>query len=635
MAKSTDTQGLSALLDYLKRSRGFDFTGYKPASLGRRIAKRMAEVEIAEYSEYVDYLEVRPDEFAHLFNTILINVTAFFRDPEAWDYLMTRSIPQIIAEKQPGETIRVWSAGCATGEEAYSLAVALAEALGIEQFIERVKIYATDVDEEALGVARVAQYRERDIEGFSPELLSKYFEETDGRYTFRRDLRRCVIFGRHDLIQDAPISRIDLLLCRNVMMYFNAETQGRILSRFHFALSDRGILMLGRAETLFTHSRTFTSVDARGRIYSKVSRVNLRDRLLMMAQPGSEEMSDILSSHALLREAAFDTGLGAQLVIDLNLCLTQANDNARQLCNLSPRDLGRPLQDLEVSYRPIELRSIIEQARNERRGIVVKEVDWPTASGESRWVDISVVPLFDIGGELLGTGVLFIDVTRFRRLQAELEHANQELETAYEELQSTNEELETTNEELQSTVEELETTNEELQSTNEELETMNEELQSTNEELQTINQELHLRSVELKQASAFMESILTSLRSGATVLDRDLKVLIWNRRAEDLWGLRTDEVPQKSFLNLDIGLPVEKLIPPIRKCLSGEEEYAELMVDALNRRGRAIQCRVTCVPLIGHARPDASEQEAPIEGVILLMDELAMPSESADNSRAN
>ena len=177
-------------------------------------------------------------------------------------------------------------------------------------------------------------------------------------------------------------------------------------------------------------------------------------------------------------------------------------------------------------------------------------------------------------------------------MQEELQQANQELEMAYEELQSTNEELETTNEELQSTVEELETTNEELQSTNEELETMNEELQSTNEELQTINDELRHRSDELNQVNGFLESILTSLRSAVVVVNRDLLIQIWNNKAEDLWGLRFDEVKSEHFLNLDIGLPVGELRQPIRDCLNAESQLFEIILDATNRRGRMMQCKV-------------------------------------------
>lgn len=245
MTDSPNTE-FEALLDYIRLSRGFDFTGYKRSSLTRRVNKRMQTVNIQGYSNYLDYLEVHPEEFNHLFNTLLINVTAFFRDRPAWEYLSSEIMPRILQAKDPKEPIRVWTAGCASGEEAYTIAIMLAELLGTEQFRERVKIYATDVDEEALNQARQATYLGRELHGLTSEQVEEFFEQNEDRYTFRKDLRRAVIFGRHDLIQDAPISKIDLLVCRNTLMYFNAETQSRILVRFHFALRDGGFIFWGK-----------------------------------------------------------------------------------------------------------------------------------------------------------------------------------------------------------------------------------------------------------------------------------------------------------------------------------------------------------------------------------------------------
>jgi two-component system, chemotaxis family, CheB/CheR fusion protein len=243
----------------------------------------------------------------------------------------------------------------------------------------------------------------------------------------------------------------------------------------------------------------------------------------------------------------------------------------------------------------------------------VKEVEWRSPTGEARWLDLHVAPVDDGTGRYVGVVVTFTDMTGYRRLQRELEQSHLELETAYEELQSTNEELETTNEELQSTVEELETTNEELQSTNEELETMNEELQSTNEELETINDEARQRSDDLTEANTFLQAVLTSLRSGVAVLDRDLRILAWSRRAEELWGVRTQEVGGVHLLNLDIGLPVERLRPALKGALNGESSGEQLTLDAVNRRGKQIRCLVTVSPLMG--------PEGKISGSILLMEE--------------
>src|SRR5262249_40439670 len=276
-------------------------------------------------------------------------------------------------------------------------------------------------------------------------------------------------------------------------------------------------------------------------------------------------------------------------------------------------DMARPLQDLQISYRPAELRSSIDRAYTERREVVLKDVEWSTGIGDASYFEVRVVPLMDGGGSLLGVSITFVDTTATRRIADEHLRSTRELETAYEELQSTNEELETTNEELQSTVEELETTSEELQSTNEELETMNEELQSTNEELETVNGELRRRTAELDSSNTFLQSILSSLLSGVVVVDRKLAVVIWNYKSEDLWGLRTDEVQGKPLLDLDIGLPVRRLEEPIREVLNGTK-LREVILEARNRRGKDIQCHVACTPL-----HDSKKQG---QGVVLLMNDL-------------
>ena len=219
--KETVDENLERLLEHLRRNRGFDFTGYKRASLERRITKRMDDLGIASYADYLDYLEVHPEEFDPLFNTILINVTRFFRDEATWTYLSDEVLPALISRRPATSAIRVWSAGCATGEEAYTIAMVLGELLGPDLFRDRVKIYGTDVDEEALTRARQAIYSEKEVEGVPAALLEKYFDNLDGAFVFKKDFRRQVIFGRHDLVQDAPISKVDLLVCRNALMYFN------------------------------------------------------------------------------------------------------------------------------------------------------------------------------------------------------------------------------------------------------------------------------------------------------------------------------------------------------------------------------------------------------------------------------
>jgi two-component system CheB/CheR fusion protein len=260
-------------------------------------------------------------------------------------------------------------------------------------------------------------------------------------------------------------------------------------------------------------------------------------------------------------------------VIDRKGRLVAANVRAETLFNLRPRDVGRPFQDLEVSYRPVELRSVIDEVTTGQRPAELTDVVWHRAPGaEPSVYDVNVVPLYRYTDEPVGVGVSFLDVTKYRQLREELERSNHDLEQAYEELQSTNEELETTNEELQST--------------NEELETMNEELQSTNDELQMINDVLRLRGEELDTTKAFAASTLRSLGSTVVVVDTDLRVQVWGPGAEDLWGLRSDEATGRAFGDLDIGLPVKDVVPMLERTLAGEQGRTEVVVDAMNRRGR-------------------------------------------------
>ncbi|OMC39649.1 CheR family methyltransferase [Mycobacterium sp. IS-1264] len=591
----TTDEAFEALLRYMRDSRGFDFTGYKRTSLMRRVRHRMDQAGYTSFEEYLDVLQASSDEFASLFNTILINVTAFFRDPEAWEFISAEVIPRMLAERGPDDPVRVWSAGCASGQEAYTLAMLLAEALGPDAFRQRVKIYATDIDEDALAEARTASYDARAVESVPQDLLARYFEQFNGRYIFHKDLRRAVIFGRNDLVKDAPISRVDLLVCRNTLMYLNAETQRNVLGRLHFALGPQGTLFLGHAEMLLSHGDRFTPLNLKNRIFRKAAGTHNGIERYDPAAAFYDRHGE-MPGLTTVRDLAFRASPVAQIVVTGEDTVAMINQQAETVFGLSARDIGRLLRDLEVSYRPVELRAYLEQAKVERRSARIPDVKWQRPGAETVWFEIHVNPLVDAENGLLGVSIVFFDVTATRALLDKVVQTNRQLEAAYEELQSTNEELETTNEELQSTVEELETTNEELQSTNEELETMNEELQSTNDELHTINETLRERSVELDDAKNFLDSLINSVQLGMVVVDREMRVVVWNRGCEDLWGLRADETTGSKLTGLDIGLPIETVRPLIGNAFVDSDTSSQTVVDAINRRGRPAQVRVTCTP---------------------------------------
>ncbi|MBV9823039.1 MAG: PAS domain-containing protein [Actinobacteria bacterium] len=585
------------LLHFLKESRSFDFTGYKRPSLMRRVHYRMRELGIDTFEEYQDVLQLNPDEFTALFNTILINVTSFFRDAEAWQALRDDLLPDIL-HASDSAPIRVWSAGCSAGQEAYSAAMLLHDLMGSE-FRERVKIYATDVDEDALNHARQASYTERETRGLPDSYRERYFDLVGGRYVFTPDLRRSVIFGRNDLTRDAPISRIDLLLCRNTLMYFNAETQSRIVSRLAFALRPNGVLFLGKAEMLLNHTSVFDPVDLKRRFFRRV-RSDVAEGAGFGAAWRTPLRAVLADNAAQLRNEIILTNPIAQIAVGADGRLAMVNHRANAMLGLSDRDLGRPFQDLEVSYRPLELRAHLASVAENRSPVWLREVEWRRGGPEPVYVDVHVVPLVDHTGEVLGASISFTDVTRARQLRVEVETANRQLETAYEELQSTNEELETTNEELQST--------------NEELETMNEELQSANDELQITNEELRDRTLEISDLNRFMQSILGSLEAAVIVLDRDLVVQVWTRQAHDLWGLRDDETVGHHLLNLDSGLPTSELHPWLRSVITGQvPAVVGERVQAVNRRGRTIDLRITVSAL-------QSDGDAPAGALILMED---------------
>uniref|UniRef100_UPI0035A0F3EF CheR family methyltransferase n=1 Tax=Actinomycetospora flava TaxID=3129232 RepID=UPI0035A0F3EF len=608
------------MLEFIKESRGFDFTGYKRSSVQRRVERRMQQVEIESFTEYLDRLQVDQNEFTQLFNTILINVTGFFRDPEAWRELQQEVVPALLAPKTRGESIRVWSAGCASGEEAYALAILLAEQIGPEEFRRRVKVYATDVDEDALATARQATYAEKDLQPVPEELRDKYFERNGSRFTFRGDLRHSVIFGRNDLVQDAPIGRLDLLVCRNTLMYLNAETQAQVLRRFHFALNPTGVLFLGKAEMLLSHARLFLPIDLKRRFFRKAEQVDPGQRFAVSARldDGRNGREVRLEDETLLHSPL------ATIVVNADQVVAKTNQRAEAQLGVTKREIGRNFTDLDLCQRVGGLRSAYDDVRRSRNSMWLHEVQYSRSATETLYFDVQLVPLESEANGGPAVAAFFSDVTRYQRLNGELQAAHRQVETAYEELQSTVEELETTNEELQSTVEELETTNEELQSTVEELETTNEELQSTNDELQSMNDELRERTSQLDEANDFLESVLGSLRTAVVVVDTELIVRAWNGQADDLWGLRADETIGQHLLNLDIGLPTERLRPLVRGALNGGSDDT-LRLEAINRRGRTVQLALSASPLrLRNSGPT---------GAIVLMDQAdaAEPSDGAES----
>jgi two-component system CheB/CheR fusion protein len=532
------------LLDKLSTDYRFDFREYKVASLVRRIRTRMAQVHVDDVDRYIAFLDEHPEEPTALFNTLLINVTGFFRDPAAWEVLDEHALPRLL-DRAAASGLRVWSAGCASGEEAYTVAILLAERLGEAARGSDVKIYGTDLDEEVLTVARHGLYRLEQLQDLPAGLLERHFTRDGQLYRIRRDLRRWCVFGRHNLVQDPPLSQIDLIVCRNVLIYFKSRLQERLIPRFHYSLRSDGILFLGKSESLLARSRWFAPVSVKWRIFERAApaprpapatlRAEVEPTAVDPARHGLERSPPAPSLERVLEALPV-----AMLVVEPDDTIRAWNQAAAALFEI-PADsaVGRKFRELDISYRVEGLRARIEQAKGAHGTNRLDDVVFSRRSGLMVHADIRIAPLLDERQRLVGLLVTVNDVSEQTRLRDVIAGLTEQHATATEELQSTNEELETTNEELQSTNEELETTNEELQSTNE-------ELLATIDELQAVNN-------EQQRLAVYHASVVQSVDQPLMVLDRGFRVTSWNPAAERLWNLGSEHTVGREFFALPIG----------------------------------------------------------------------------------
>jgi len=530
---------LKELLEELAEQRGFDFRGYKKTTLERRFRRRMFQLSIGNYTDYGEYIRKNPSEINELLNTILINVTEFFRDPPAWEILRHETLPSLLKKLKPGHSFRAWSAGCASGEEPYSIAILLAEYFGPRIQEYDIKIYGTDIDEDALNSARRGEFSAEALKRLRVEWREKYFHGK-GLLRINREIRKLVIFGRSNLGSDAPISHVNLLTCRNVLIYFDADLQKQILNRLHYALEPGGFLFLGKSESQLTNSVHFRRLNARWRIFQRITDVIGLDQRTRAGEMNEEQMESSAKAREELdgirqqQRYLLETLRIGVVALSADDIVIQNNSAALTLCGLPPASLaGRRLQESDMFIRIPEMGGQLQATRvNNESARFTSRIKTPN---EDRLLEVALRPTLNERGQRNGTFIYIDDQTTQEKLQTTVE----ELESTSEELQSANEELETTNEELQSTNEELETTNEELQSTNEELETTNEELQSLNEELETTNQELEERTKELDQVNNVYAQTLEKIRLPVMLVNQERRIEFWNARALRLFGFKS------------------------------------------------------------------------------------------------
>ncbi|HZM48924.1 MAG TPA: CheR family methyltransferase [Vicinamibacteria bacterium] len=544
-ARESVDAALAKVIGIVSQQSDIDFHSYKSSTLLRRIGRRMTAVRAATLDEYALHLEAQPDEVGQLASDLLINVTEFFRDRDAFLFLRNTVLPELVERGRKRERrLRFWSAGCSTGEEAYSLVIGLAEILGAELAQWNIRVFATDVDEEAVAYARRGLYPENVLGALSDGHKEQFFEKADPGLRIRKTLRQMVIFGTQDIGHGVPFPRIDLVLCRNLLIYFKPEKQNQVLDIFAYSLAPtQGYLFLGKAETVRPSKATFEEVNKRYKVYRCVA-APTPGQVAAHAKPGggrslaapsgaSAPPADEPMAIAELRKfnelvlRAMPVGL---VVIDRNYHMVTSNPTARRLLQLREH----PGDDFLHAARGLpynEIRSSIDAAFRERVPTTLPEVNL-AAAGEDRYIqvticrvhpddtasDYAVVSLVDVTDTVRGARRLRVSQDEQRLLVDELSatnkrlgEMNKDLQDSNEELQAANEELLLAHEEMQATNEEFEATNEELQATNEELETNNEEMQATNEELETTNEELSARSTELHDITHTLGSERTRL----------------------------------------------------------------------------------------------------------------------------
>ena len=588
----------------LSERTGHDFSDYKDRTFQRRVQRRMQVVQTTKLEGYVERLRTDPEEVGALFRDLLIGVTNFFRDPAAFRALETLAMPALFEDKAADDEVRVWVTGCSTGEEAYSIAILLREHMDRLQVVPKVKIFATDIDETAMRGARSAQYPANSVKDVAPERLKRFFVHEAGSYRLAKELRDMCIFSTHSVIRDPPFSRLDLISCRNLLIYLKPGLQGQIIPLFHYALRPGGYLFLGLSENVARYNDLFRSLDRKNRLFQR------RDLFARPLMPLRQFLP-----HARQDTSASDASRGA-LLQRSSLLQKVANTvlehfvPAYVIVNGSGEALyfsagtgkylqaaaGPPTQDVVAMARPglrADLRTALHLAKQSGRQVMRERVAVQTDGGVEM-ISLAVEPIRE--GSEIAYGVIFIDrgpaqmqdgsdnAARWAGEDANIQQIERQLQETEERLQATIEELETANEEFRSSNEELVSVNEELQSTNEELETSKEELQSVNEELQTLNYELNNKIEESDRANSDLTNLFRSTQIATIFLDRNLVIRSFTPTVTKLFNL----------IDGDRGRPLSDIV--------GRMAYPELEKDlrAVFGGGELIERSVSLADGTGH-----------------------------------
>jgi len=580
-----DQSALDKIIILLRTHTGNDFSLYKKNTVYRRIERRMGVHKIDKIAAYVTFLQTNPKEVDILFKELLIGVTNFFRDAAVWEKLEEVVMPQLIINQQEGALLRAWVPGCSTGEEAYSLAIVFKEAIekinphgGIS-----LQIFATDLDNEAIETARKGLFSVDIKENVSPKRLQRFFSTTDNGYRINNEIREMVVFAKHNIILHPPFTKLDILTCRNLLIYMDSELQKKILGLFYYSLNREGFLVLGSAETLGSQSHFFTPIESKLKIYQRTitnqtpelfdfpSSFSRTKQAYIEHQPPVKPPTNIqtLADQLLLQyfspPGVLVNNLGDIIYISgrtgkyLEPAVGKANMNIFAMLRDGLRN------DFPAAFRQAILKKEIVQLRNIKVGtnggtqyldVTIQCIEKPEALAGMVMIIFKDIAKVEGLNELEKKGDKISNTARQLELEKELQHAREEMQTTLEEMQTSQEELKSTNEELQST-------NEELQSTNEELTTSKEEMQSLNEELQTVNAELLSKVDDFTRVNNDMKNLLNSTDIATLFLDKDLNIRRYTNQATKIFKL----------IKSDIGRPFTDQVSDL--------DYPELATDAL------------------------------------------------------
>lgn len=628
---------LKRILAMLQVATKVDFSQYKLTTIRRRLGRRLIVLQLDTLAEYAQYLQKKPGEFAELYKDLLISVTSFFRDPETFEALVQHVRPAAEERAERHEPLRLWAPGCATGEEVYSLAIRLHEFINQEQLGVSLQIFGTDISEPALERARQGIYGSVIADNVSESRLRRYFTRTDGSYQINKLIRESCVFARHDVTQDPPFSRMDVVTCRNVLIYFDANVQRKVLPTFHYALNPQGILMLGTAETTGPAADLFTAVDKAHHIYRRKSvptRLVLEMTGRMTADPSVAHRAEGPSGPDLHKR--LDRIIQARyspdaVVVDPELRIVQFKGYTAPYLDPSPGEATFNLLRMVKESLVVPLRRALQKAA-EGDALVREEPATVDINGQPEEITLEVSPI--VTGDAQGRYFLIVfnrnakstfsgaadrrepsQETDSQTLQRELAETREYVRTLREEYEGHAVELRAANEEARSA-------NEELQSTNEELGTTKEELQSANEELTTVNEELHTRNRELAAINSDLRNVLSSITVAIVMVDDDLRVRRFNNAAEKLLELGP----------LDVGRPIGHLRANIQT--PRLEEQARKVIETLNASFEEVQDTNGCWYSIG-IRPYRTVDERIAGAVITFhdIDALKRGREAAEEAR--